>query len=110
MSTPKILAQATPSGVSTEAFYSPTDTTTAIVREFIVCNQSSNAETYSIYVDSAGASYADASALFDLIDIPAHSTDRIQNCYWSITSVDNIGVKVSTASAITFTAFGEEFP
>lgn len=112
MATPteKPLGQLEPADTNAASLYSPgAAITRTIVRQIVVCNTDSSARTYRIYYDNDGSTYSTATALFYDVSLAANTTDVI-NCFIIMDdSSGNLAVRSSSASTLTFTAFGIEF-
>ena len=105
----KQLGQLRPANSTAASLYSPGTSTEAVIQSLIVCNQTSSAATYRIFVDDDGTTYDETTALFYDISLAANSTDTIEIKIAMNNSSGNLAVRTGTNNAITFTAFGEEF-
>lgn len=104
----KLLAQARPGNTSTATFYNPSVITN--VYTLIVCNTSVDTATYSVFWDDDGTTYDQTTALCYQIALPSHATEIINFGEMGLTMLDtagNIGIQSGTASAITYSLFGE---
>jgi hypothetical protein len=102
----KQLAQALATTVPT-SIYSPASGIT-IIKSIVICNYSSSADAFSIYLDDDGTTYTDATALFRDTAIPANTTVQI-DCHWGMNNIaGNLAIDAVTNSRITITSFGVE--
>jgi hypothetical protein len=93
--------------VAPTSIYSPTSGTT-IITSIVVCNYSSSADAFSIYLDDDGTTYTDTTALYRDVAIPANTTIQI-DCHWGMNNTSgNLAIDAVTASRITVTVFGVE--
>ena len=102
-----MLAQAMPTTGTAAAGY--TNKNHSGITAITVCNNSSAAITYSIYVDQGGSTYATSNAIFYQVSIDAKSTDLLEFAGNGLTldhPSDTIGVQSSVGSAVTFSIFG----
>ena len=108
----KLLAQRMPSTTTATLCYRPPDGKYADIKSIVVCNQSSAAVSYSIYVDKNASVAANGTALFGAVSLAANSTVVLTfdgECGIVLeTDTAGIFVKSSTASSLTFTLFGLE--
>ncbi len=105
----KQLGQLRPANTTAASLYSPGASTEAVIQSIIVSNTSGSAATYRIFVDDDGTTYDQTTALYYDIPLPADSSDSIEIHVAMNNSSGNLAVRTNTNSAITFTAFGEEF-
>ncbi len=95
-------------GGTAESAYSPAAATTAIIKSIVVCEQSGNADSFSIYLDDDGVVYTEVTALFKDVAIAANET-IILNVYWPMDlAAGNLAVEAATTDRVTFTIFGLE--
>lgn len=106
----KQLGQLRPANTSAAALYTVASKTQAWVTSIVVSNTTGSAATYSIYNDTDGTTYSEATALAFDLSLDANSTD-----IWEFPdgvalpiAGGTIGVKTGTSNAITFTAYGLE--
>lgn len=104
----KQLGQLRPANTTAATLYSPGASTTTIIKSIVICNQTSAAAKWRLFVDDDGTTYDETTALFFDITIGANSTDQIDTYYPMNNSSGNIAVRTDTNSAITFTCFGVE--
>lgn len=108
----KVLAQTRPAGTSAVSVYSPDDK--AIIKQIIVCNTTSSAAAFSIYLDEDGTTYDQTTALYYAHNINANDTVPIvfaEEEGWlpMNSSAGNLAIQTDTGSALTFTIIGEEY-
>jgi hypothetical protein len=102
----KQLGQALATTAPTSLYSSASGTT--IVTGLVICNYSSTADAFSIYLDDDGTTYTDATALYRDVDIPANTTIQI-SCHWGMSNTSgNLAIDAVTNTRITVTAFGVE--
>ena len=104
----KQLGQLRPANTTAASLYSPAASTTAIIKTITVANNTGSAATYRIFMDDDGTTYDQSTALFYDISLAANSTDVLDSFLAMNNSSGNLAVRVGTANAITFTAFGAE--
>ena len=106
--THKQLGQLRPANTTAASLYSPGASTQAIIKNIVVCNQTANNETFRIFHDDNGTTYDETTALFFDVAIVANTTVSIDSAVLMNDSTGNLAVRTSTASALTFTAYGAE--
>ena len=106
----KQLGQLRPGDTNAASLYSPpTGIVSTQVTTLIICNTSSSAATYRVFLDIDGTTYDQTTALFYDISLPAYTTDSIEpNGMFMNNSAGNLAVRSGTTSALTFTAYGIE--
>jgi hypothetical protein len=104
----KMLAQARENSTDAVSVYSPAVKTTAVIKNVTLCNQTSSAATYRIFMDEDGTTYDESTALFYDVNIDGNSTVSIDT-FWAMNNADgNLAYRSNTANAITVTVFGAE--
>lgn len=111
------LAQLNPNSTNNTVLYTvPSSSTITRIKNLIVCNTTSSARTYSVYVNQGGTAVGDSFALIKTMSIAANASDMrvfpedaaiILNGTASNGSASIIVVS-SVASALTFTIYGTE--
>lgn len=109
----KILAQTRPSGTSAVSAYSPGTRVKTFIHKIIICNTTSSAAAFSIFLDEDGTTYDQTTALYYAVNINANDTVELfsyQKDHWlpMNSSAGNLAVQTDTGSALTFTIIGEE--
>lgn len=95
-------------GGTAESAYSPAAATIGVIKSIVVCENSGNAGTFSIYLDDDGAVTSEETCLFKDVAIAANET-IILNVYWPMDdAAGNLSVEGDTTDRITFTIFGLE--
>ena len=106
------LAQARPSGTSAASIYTPGTNKTAKVTLIVLCNTTGSAATFSIYHDTDGTTYSEATALYFEQSLAANTTLLvpldIEATIFMNDGTGNIGFKQGTSEAITVTLYGIE--
>lgn len=104
----KQLGQHRINSTTATSIYSPGASTTAIIKAIVVCNQTTGAETFRLFLDDNGTTYDQTTALFYDTAIAANTTVLIDS-YWPMNDANgNLATRTSTANALTFTVFGVE--
>jgi len=100
----KQLGQLLPADTNAASLFSPTEPT--IIKSIVVCNVTSTAYTFRIFLDDDGTTYSTATALFYDTAINGNETVEL-DVYWPMSdTAGNLAVRSSNASSINFTAFG----
>lgn len=95
-------------GGSATSIYSPGAGVTTVVKSITVCNTTSSATTFSIFLDDDGTTYTEATALFYGVELAANET-VVLSVYWPMADAGgNLAVQGGDADAVTFTVFGLE--
>jgi hypothetical protein len=95
-------------GGTAESIYSPAASTIGIIKSIVVCENSGNADSFSIYLDDNGGVEDETTCLFKDVALAANET-IILNVYWPMDDVDgNLAVEAATTARVTFTVFGLE--
>lgn len=106
------LAQSRLSGTSAASIYTPGTNKTAKITLIVLCNTTSGAATFSIYHDTDGTTYSEATALYFEQSLAAKTTLLIPlDTSYGIFMNDgtgNIAFKQGTSEAITVTLYGIE--
>lgn len=103
------LGQSRPGDTNAASLYSPaSNIVAAIITTLVVCNQSGTADTFRVFLDDNGTTYDQTTALFYDIAIAADTTVTIELNLFMNDPTGNLAIRAATASALTFTAFGEE--
>lgn len=111
LSTSKQLAQRLPTTTSDTLLYqTPDSSTVAFIKTIIVCNTTGSSATYTIWVNQGGVTTGDQFALIKTMTISANASDQRIYPEGIILRGSNASmiVKVSVASALNFTLYGEE--
>lgn len=104
----KQLGQHRINSTTATSLYSPGASTTAVIKSVVICNQTSSADTFRLFVDDDGTTYDQTTSLYYDTDIAANTTIQIDT-YWPMNDANgNLATQNATANAITFTAFGVE--
>jgi hypothetical protein len=106
-----LLSQVRPSGTSAVTAFTATSATKRIeITRIVVCNTTAVNESYSIYHHDTGTTYDQTTALFYTTSVPAYTTVMIDSPAGgvgiTVKSGGAIGVKTSTANALTFSLYG----
>lgn len=106
----KQLGQLRPANTSAAALYTLASGTQAYVTMIVICNTTALDATYSIYNDTDGTTYTEATALVFSDAILANETIawQIPDSIPMFIAGGTIGVRSGTNNAITFTAYGIE--
>ncbi len=106
---PKILGQLRPSSTSAEVLF--TVARRAEVSTIVVTNTTAGTLTFSIFVDLAGSSATDDEALFKGTTLKGNETvviDFDESPMPLLVPNSTVSVQASSASSLTFTAWGQE--
>jgi len=108
----KILGQSRPTNTSAASIYSPdTAIKVANISGILIANVTALVATFRIFMDNDGTTFDETTAIFFDTPIAANSTILVEFDAKPLTlnsSSANVGVASGTASAITFTVYGEE--
>ncbi len=104
----KQLGQHRINSTTATSLYSPGASTTTIIKSIVVCNQSSSADTFRLFIDDDGTTYDQTTSLFYDVSISANTTIQIDTFWPMNDATGNLATQNGTANAITFTAFGVE--
>lgn len=105
----KQLGQLRPSGTTATSIYSPAASTTAIIKNIVICNTSSTSAKFSIYLDDDGSTYSENTALSFEQSIPAKTTVVPFEGFFPMNNENgNLAVQTDSANALTFTVSGAE--
>ena len=104
----KQLGQHRINSTTATSLYSPGASTTTIIKSIVVCNQSSSAATFRLFIDDDGTTYDQTTSLFYDVSISANTTIQIDTFWPMNDATGNLATQNGTANAITFTAFGVE--
>lgn len=104
----KQLGQLRPANTTAASLYSPGAGITAIVKSVWICNTTGAGVTFRIFVDDDGTTYDETTALFWDVTIEGNTTVELDTFMALDDSAGNLAVRTSSASALTFTAFGAE--
>lgn len=109
-SIPKQLGQLRPANTSAAALYTLGDRTQVLVTTIVICNTTGSATTFSIYNDTDGTTYSEATAI--CFDYPIGANEsiawEIENGIPIIITGGTLGVKSGANNALNFTAYGLE--
>ena len=108
MTTGLILAQSRPGNTTAVSAYSPPTSTFTKITRIVVCNTASTTQKFRIFLDNDGTTYDETTALFWDITTPTDTTVEIDADWWMNNSSGNLAVRTDSASAFTFSIFGEE--
>ena len=100
------LGQSRPASTTAESLYSPGASEIAIIKTIYVCNTTTAAAAFRIFVDDNGTTYDETTALFFDSNVDANQTVELNTFISMNDSTGNLGIRTDTASALTFTAFG----
>ena len=103
----KILGQSRPSDTVNATLYTVPASTQTITSTITACNTSASDTTFRIFIVESGGSAGQANALFYDGALLANSTISF-TLGLTLEAGDSIVVRSSTASAVTFQAFGSE--
>jgi hypothetical protein len=103
----KILGQSEPANANNATLYTVPASTSAIVSTITVCNTSANDTTFRIFVVPQGGSPGTSNAIFYDGDLVANTTISF-TLGLTLQTGAYVSVRTSTASAVTFQAFGSE--
>ncbi len=104
----KQLGQLRPANTTAASLYSPGANTTAIIKSIVVCNTTSGAPAFRIFIDDDGTTYDETTAHYFDVSMVANETLQIDT-FWAMNdSTGNLAVRTDTNDAITFTAHGVE--
>ena len=93
-------------GGTAESIYSPGAGETGVIRTIFVCNQTSGADTFSIYLDNDGTTYDEETALYHDVAIAANTTLVLAVYLPMNNAAGNLAVEAATTDAVTFTVAG----
>ncbi len=110
MTVGRILAQSRPGNTTAVSVHSPLASSYTKITRIIVCNTASTTQKFRIFLDNDGTTYDETTALFWDITTPTDTTVEIKAGWWMDNSSGNLAVRTDSASAFTFTVFGEEHP
>ena len=103
----KILGQSAPANTSNADLISVGALKSQIISTLVIANVTATAATARIFVRIAGAAAAVSNAILYDASIPANSSANF-TLGITLAATDVLSVRTSTASALTFTAFGTE--
>jgi len=105
--TSKQLGQLRPADTNAASIYSPAASTDAAGLSLKVCNVTATDATCQVFHDDDGSTFAEGSALYFNVNVPAKSTLTL-----GVGSMDDdagsIGVQTGTANSLNFTLYGTE--
>lgn len=104
----KLLGQNRPANTNATSIYSPGDNTTAIIKNIVVCNNSTTNRTFRIFCHSSGTNYSRDTALYYDVSINANTTSLLSTFVAMNDTNGNLAVQSSAGDDITFTVFGTE--
>jgi hypothetical protein len=104
----KQLGQLRPANTTAASLYSPGAGVTGIVKSVWICNTSGSSATFRIFSDDDGTTYDESTAVFWDVTIEGNTTVELDTFMALNNSAGNLAVRTSSASALTFTAFGAE--
>lgn len=110
--TEKTLAQRRPLSTTATTLYKPPTDCRAKIKTLVVCNTTSSAATYRLFLDQNGSTMSTDTALIYDMNIPANSTfitcfDKDGGLCLDSSSA-TLGIRSSVAGAINFTVSGQE--
>jgi len=100
------LGQLRPANTTAASIYSPGASETAVISTLVICNQTTSAATYRIFIDNDGSTYDQSTALWYDTTIDANTTVQYQTHIGMDDASGNMAVRTSSANALTFTIFG----
>lgn len=103
----RLVAQARPSTTDPTQIYQPADGRQAVAYLLIVCNLSSSARTFRVFLDADGTTYDESTAIFYDRSLGSNETRTLQ-INLKMNSSSNLAVRSSSASDVTFTLFAVE--
>ena len=105
------LAQVRPPNTNTMSVLSAAVKRKVVVMSMVLCNTTTSAATFSIFLDKDGTTYDQTTALFYGITLAANTTEMIElheGLPLDPQVSGNLALQVGTANAITFTINGLE--
>lgn len=103
----RILAQFRPSGTGTTTAYTKSTKNIPTIVGIAVCNTTSSAVNYSIYICKNGTTYDQTTAIAYATVINANDTLFVELPFSLDTASGTIGVQSSTGNALNFTIIGK---
>jgi len=102
------LGQNRPGDTNNHVLCNPSTGEICIVETLVVTNNTGGAVTYRVFHDDDGTTYDQSTALYYDVSISANTTDLLefQNGLALANPNGNLAVRSSSASALTFTAYG----
>lgn len=101
------LGQLRPADTNAASLYSPNTGQQAEITKIVVCETSGATPTFRIFHDDDGTTYDQSTALYYNAGLSANETKEIETNWFMSNPSGNIGVRSSSANAITFTAYGK---
>ena len=101
----KPLVQTRPAVTTAVTAYTVAENKRLHLQTLAICNTTTSAATYSMYLDFAGTTYNDDTAIYKDITLAANSTISITLPY-GLEAGGSVGIKTSVADALNFTFFG----
>ncbi len=101
-----ILGQSRPGDTTAVTIYSPASGEHTKITRIVVCNTSSGTQKFRIFLDNDGTTYDETTALFWDVTTPTDTTVEIEGDWWMNNASGNLAVRTDSASAFTFTVFG----
>lgn len=77
-----------------------------IVQELLICNTTGSDELARVFHSKAGTTYTQATALLYDKLVPRNDFVQVRFRALGVIDKDNLAIRTSTASALTFTAYG----
>ena len=106
----ELLGQSRPANTTAVSIYSPVSGQHTKITKIVICNTASTTQKFRIFLHNTGTTYDETTALFWDINVPTETTVEIEGDWWIDDSSGNLAVRTDSASAFTFTIFGEEHP
>lgn len=106
----KMLGQLRPADTNAATLYTKAQDAKVWVDYLLICNTTGTAATCRVFIDNAGSTYDQTTAIYYDKSVAANDTltvDFSNKVYLSEAS-SSIGVATGTNDALTFTLFGEE--
>lgn len=103
----KLLGQAQPT-TTAAAVYTKAQNTVVFLDSLYICNTTGSAATYRVFVDADGDTYDTSTALWYDTSLAANTTVVYDLKAYLLEEGASVGVRSGTATALTFTLFGEE--
>ena len=104
----RMLAQSRPANTTAVSVYSPPSSTITEIVKIVICNTTGTSQDFRIFLDNAGTTYDETTALFWDVPIPGDTTVQIEAGWWMDNSLANLAVRTDSGNAFTFTVFGAE--
>ena len=103
----KPLGQLRPGNTNAITVYNPAVNVRGIIKTILVCNTSTGAATFRLFLDAAGTTFDETTALYWDAVLAAHSTVQIDT-FLALESPGHLAVRSGVVDALTFTVHGAE--